>query len=63
MGLNHTVPTLPPPLRLHIATARKNHLNDEINYPPPPTGIGERYSQAISDLGHAALLRQRELPL
>ncbi len=28
--------------------------------PPPPTGIGDQYSQTISNLGYAALLRQRE---
>jgi hypothetical protein len=28
-----------------------------------PTGIGERFSQSISNLGHAALLRRCELPL
>jgi hypothetical protein len=28
-----------------------------------PTGIGERCSQTISNLGHAALLRQCELTL
>jgi hypothetical protein len=35
------------------------------NYPPPlPTGIGERFSQTISNLyvEHAALLRRCELP-
>jgi hypothetical protein len=34
-------------------TAGKNHLN-EIT-PLLPTGRGERYSQTISNLGHAAL--------
>jgi hypothetical protein len=33
----------PPPLPLPIATAIKNHLNEDINPPPQPTGIGERY--------------------
>ncbi len=28
-----------------------------------PTGTGERYSQTMSNLGHAALLRRCELPL
>jgi hypothetical protein len=57
----YTYTTLPqgaeplPPLR--VATAgKKNHLNEEIN-PLLPTGIGERYCQTISNLGHAALLR------
>ncbi len=44
-----------PPPPLHVATAGKN--------PPLPTGIGERYGQTISNLGHAALLRQCELSL
>ncbi len=35
----------------------KNHLNEEIT-PLLPTGIGERFSQTISNLGHAALLRR-----
>ncbi len=40
----------------------RNHLNEEIT-PLLPTGIGERYSQTISYLGRAALLRRCELPL
>jgi hypothetical protein len=36
-------------------------LNEEI-IPLLPTGIGERYSQTISNLGHAALLRRCETP-
>jgi hypothetical protein len=48
-----------PPL---IAKADRNHWNDEIT-PLLPTGIGERYSQTISNLGQAALLRRCELPL
>ncbi len=40
----------------------KNHLNEEIT-PLLATGIGERLSQTISNLGHAALLRRCELPL
>ncbi len=31
--------------------------------PPPPPGMGERFSQTISNLGHAALVRRCELPL
>jgi hypothetical protein len=40
----------------------KNHLNEEIT-PLLPTGIGERFSQTISNLGHAALLRRCEIPI
>jgi hypothetical protein len=43
--LEHRVPT-PPPLR--VAKAGRNHLNEEIT-PLLPTGIGERYSQTISN--------------
>jgi hypothetical protein len=39
----------------------RNHLNEEIT-PFLPTGIGEWYSKTISNLGHAALLRQCDLP-
>ncbi len=42
--------------------AGRNHLNEEIT-PLLPTGIGKQYSQTISNLGHAALLRRCELPL
>jgi hypothetical protein len=42
--------------------AGRNHLNEEIT-PRLLTGIGERYYQTISKLGHAALLRRCELPL
>jgi hypothetical protein len=52
--------SLPPPLR--VAKTGKNHMNDEIT-PLLPTGIGEQYSQTMSNLGHAALLRRCELPL
>ncbi len=52
----------PPPLPLQVAMAVRNHLNEEI-IPLLPTGLGERYSQTISHLGHAALLRRCELPL
>ncbi len=44
----------PPPLR--VAEAGKNQLNEGI-IPLFPTGIGERYSQTISNLGHVALFR------
>ncbi len=33
------------------------------NFPLLPTGIAERFSQTISNLGHAALLRRCVLPL
>ncbi len=39
-----------------VAKAGRNHLNEEIT-PLLATGIGERYSQTILNLGHAALLR------
>ncbi len=44
--------------------AGRNYLNEEIT-PLLPSGkdTGERYSQTMSNLGHAALLRRRELPL
>jgi hypothetical protein len=54
----HRVPTPPgpPPPSLREAKARRNHLN-EVSSSLIPTGIGERYSQTLSNLGHAALLR------
>jgi hypothetical protein len=57
----HRVPT-PLPLPLCAAKARRNHF-EQVNYPLLPIGIGEQYSQTISNLGHAALLRRCELPL
>jgi hypothetical protein len=42
--------------------AGRNHWNEEIT-PLLPTGIGERFSQTKSNLGHAALLRRCEFPL
>jgi hypothetical protein len=50
----------PPPLSR--AKTGNNHLN-EYNTLPPLTGKGERYSQTISNLCKAALLRLCELPL
>ncbi len=52
----------PLPLPLRVAKAGRNHLNEEISQITPllPTGIGERYSQTISNLEHAALLRRCE---
>ena len=52
----------PSPRRLNVATAGKNNLNEEIT-PLLTTELGERYSQTISNLGHAALLRRYELHL
>jgi hypothetical protein len=46
----------PLPLPLRVAKAGRNHLNEEIT-PFLPTVIGEGYSQTITNLGHAALLR------
>jgi hypothetical protein len=50
----------PPPTSYTRGKAGRNHLNEEIT-PLLPTGIGERFSQNISNLGHAALLRRCEL--
>jgi hypothetical protein len=50
----------PPPL--HVGTAGKNHLNEEIT-PLIPTGIGVRYCQTITNLRHSAILRRCEFPL
>jgi hypothetical protein len=55
--------SLPPYSTSIVAKTGKNHLNEEITTSLLPTGIGERFSQTISNLGHAALLRRCELPL
>ncbi len=60
-GGSHRAPTHSP-LTLRVAKAGKNQLNEKIN-PYLPNVIGERFSQTISSLGHAALLRRCELPL
>jgi hypothetical protein len=60
-GLDHRMPT-PSPLPLRVPKAGRNHLNEKI-IPLLPTGIGERYSQTILNLGHAALLGRCELHL
>jgi hypothetical protein len=60
VGFNHSTPT-PYPLPLHVAKTGRNHLNEEIT-PILPTGIGARFSQTISNLGHAAILSRCELP-
>ncbi len=57
----HRAPTHSP-VPLRVAKTGKNHLNEEITS-LLPTGIGERCSQTISYLGHAALLRRCELAL
>ncbi len=51
-----------PPSSIRVAKAGRNNLNEVIT-PLLPTGIGEGFSQTISNLGHAALLRRCELPL
>ncbi len=51
----------PPPPSSTRGKAGRNKLNEEITS-LLPTGIGERFSPTISNLGHAALLRRCELP-
>jgi hypothetical protein len=46
----------PRPPSSRRGKAGRSHLNGEIT-PVLPTGIGERFSKTISNLGHAALLR------
>jgi hypothetical protein len=46
--------TPPPPPPLSVAQTGRNKFNEEIN-PHLPTGIGERCSQTLANLGHAAL--------
>jgi hypothetical protein len=63
MWRQHRVSTPPPPPSFSTrGQAGRNHLNAE-NTPLLPIGIGEQYSQTISNLGHAAVLRRCELPL
>ncbi len=52
-GSPHREPT-PFPLPRRVAKTGKHHLNEEIT-PLLSSGIGERFSQTISNLGHAAL--------
>ncbi len=53
--LYHGVPTLLP-----SSTRRKGrHKSFEGSYPTPPTGIGDRFSQTISNSGHAVLFRHK----
>jgi hypothetical protein len=51
----------PSHLPLRAAKTGKNHCWTR-KLPHHPTGIGERFRQTISNLGHAALLRWCELP-
>jgi hypothetical protein len=53
---------IPNPTSSMCSEGRRNHLNEVIT-PLLPTGIGERYSQTISNLEHAVLLHRCELPL
>ncbi len=50
----------PPALPRSAGKAGRIHLN-EINFPLLPTGRGERYSQTLSNLCQAELLRRCEL--
>jgi hypothetical protein len=54
-GVSHRVPTLTPLPSSTRGKAGRNHLNEEIT-PLLPAGIGERFSQTVSNLGHAALM-------
>jgi hypothetical protein len=45
---------LPTPPLLRVAKTGKNHVKEEIT-PLLPTGIGKRFSQTISNLGHAPM--------
>ncbi len=51
-----------PPLPLRVAKGGRKNVNEEFGA-LLPTGIGERYSQTIPNLEHAALLFRREFPL
>jgi hypothetical protein len=62
MVVDQGVPTPIPSPSSTLGKAGRNQLNEEIT-PLLPTGIGERFSQTISNLGHAALLRRLEIPL
>jgi hypothetical protein len=64
-GRNHLNKEIIPRVPTSPSTrgkAGRNHLNEE-NTPLLPTGIGEQFSQTISNLEHAALLRRCKLPL
>jgi hypothetical protein len=51
----------PPPSKRSERQLYKSF--ERVKYPLLPTGIGERYSQTISNFCQAALLRRFELPL
>ncbi len=59
-GNNHRVLT-PPPRPVKAVKAGTNHF-EQAKYPLLPIGIGVQYSQTISKLSQAALLRRCELP-
>jgi hypothetical protein len=59
-GCRPPTPTPPPPSSTR-GKAGRNHLNEEIA-PLLPIGIGERYRQTISNLGHAAFLTDMNSP-
>ncbi len=50
-GVPHRVPTPTLLSSTQVGKACGNNLNEKIT-PLLPTGIGERFSQAISNLGH-----------
>ncbi len=54
-GKRHRMPTPYPPFSTR-GKAGRNHLNQEIT-PLLPTGVGEWFSQTISNLGHLAPMR------
>jgi hypothetical protein len=51
-----------PPI-IYAKEGRQNSFEPKKLPPFLPTGIGERYSQTILNLGHAALLRRSKIPL
>ncbi len=57
---SHSVPT-PPPLPLRLAKAGGKSFEPG-NTPLLPTGIGERYGQTISNLGHVVIAPMCDLP-
>ncbi len=59
-SIRHWAPTPPPPSPTQ-GKAGRSHLSEEVT-PLLPTGLGERFSQTILNLGHAALLRRCEIP-
>ncbi len=51
-----------PPIPRRVAKADRNHLTEEITH-LLHIRLGERKSQTLQNLGHAALLRRCELLL